>query len=68
MTPDRVAAITEVPVDEIRRLADQFALSRPATICAGYGMQRYANSGQTMRALISLLALAVVARIRRRER
>ncbi len=29
----------------------------PATICAGFGMQRYTNSGQTMRAIIALLAL-----------
>jgi len=30
---------------------------RPATISAGYGMQRYTNSGQTMRALLALLAI-----------
>ncbi len=27
------------------------------TISAGYGMQRYTNSGQTIRAIIALLAL-----------
>ena len=30
---------------------------RPATLCAGYGMQRYTNSGQTMRAMLARLVL-----------
>ena len=29
----------------------------PLTICAGFGMQRYTNSGQAMRAILALLAL-----------
>ncbi len=57
-TPDRVAELTSVPIAHIERLAGCFADFRPATICAGFGMQRYTNSGQTMRALISLLAIS----------
>ena len=56
-TPERAAAITDVPSPYIERLAALFAEHRPATISAGYGMQRYTNSGQTMRAMLALLAL-----------
>ena len=56
-TPERAAEITDVPVQYIRRLAEYFGDVRPATISAGYGMQRFTNSGQTMRALLGLLAI-----------
>ncbi len=55
--PDRVAAITDVPVEILHRLAAAIGQTRPLSICAGFGMQRYTNSGQTMRALIALLAI-----------
>jgi len=51
------AAVADVPVWAAERLADLLAEGRPATICAGFGMQRYTNSGQTMRAIIALLAI-----------
>ena len=56
-TPRRVAAITGLTEAEIRWLADAVGTTSPATICAGFGMQRFTNSGQTVRALIALLAL-----------
>jgi anaerobic selenocysteine-containing dehydrogenase len=56
-TPAKAAAITEVPESQIRRLARYLGTIRPATISAGFGMQRYTNSGQTMRALLALLAM-----------
>jgi anaerobic selenocysteine-containing dehydrogenase len=56
-TPERAAEISDVPPEAIRRLAEAFATTRPATVCAGYGMQRFAHSGQTMRALIAILAI-----------
>jgi anaerobic selenocysteine-containing dehydrogenase len=56
-TPDSVAAITGIPEEEILRLATDLGTIAPATLCAGFGMQRYTNSTQTMRALIALLAL-----------
>ncbi|MCP4898696.1 MAG: molybdopterin-dependent oxidoreductase [bacterium] len=54
---ERAAEITGVPAPFIRELADLLGSVEPATICAGFGMQRYTNSGQTMRAILALLAL-----------
>jgi len=51
------SAITEVPVSQIRELAAWIGSTRPMTITAGYGMQRYSNSGQTIRAIVALLAI-----------
>lgn len=56
-TPERAAEVTDVPADYIRRLADLFGTTGPATICAGFGLQRFTNGGQTMRALLALLAI-----------
>jgi len=56
-TPERVAKISDVPKEYIERLADLMGTIRPVTINAGFGMQRYSNSGQTMRAIIALLAI-----------
>ncbi len=55
--PEKAAEITDVPARYIERLAQMIGTIRPLTICAGFGMQRYSNSGQTMRALIALTAL-----------
>ena len=55
--PDRVAEITDVPVHFIETLAEMMGTTEPVSICAGFGMQRYTNSAQTMRSLIALLAL-----------
>jgi anaerobic selenocysteine-containing dehydrogenase len=56
-TPAQAAAITDVPEEQIQRLAEYLGTIRPATISPGFGMQRYTNSGQTMRALLALLAI-----------
>ena len=56
-TPERAAEVTDVPAGYIRRLARLIGSVRPLTIVPGFGMQRYSNSGQTMRALLALLAL-----------
>ena len=56
-TLERVAAITGVPAATIAGLADDLGTIAPASICAGFGMQRFTNSGQTMRSLLALLAL-----------
>jgi anaerobic selenocysteine-containing dehydrogenase len=55
--PEEVAEITEVPAAEIEELARLVGTVHPLTICPGFGMQRYTNSGQAMRAMLSLLAL-----------
>lgn len=56
-SPDECAAICGVPVRQIEGLAEDLGTIKPATIAAGYGLQRYTSSGQTMRAIIALLAL-----------
>ena len=56
-SPAWAEPITDVPARYIRRLAEALGTIKPATISAGFGMQRYTNSGQTMRALIALLAV-----------
>lgn len=56
-TPEWAEAVTDVPARYVERFARLVGTAGPATICAGFGMQRYTNSGQTMRALIALLAL-----------
>jgi anaerobic selenocysteine-containing dehydrogenase len=56
-TPEWAGSITGVPADAIEELASAIHESPPASIVAGFGMQRYTNSGQTMRAMISLLAI-----------
>ena len=55
--PQRVAALTELPVATVESIARLFATLRPATIVPGFGMQRYTNSGQTLRAMLALLAI-----------
>jgi anaerobic selenocysteine-containing dehydrogenase len=56
-TPERAAAIAEVPESYIRQLAEWIGTIEPVTINCGFGMQRYTNSGQAMRAIIALLAV-----------
>ena len=57
MDPETTSKITEIPTSFIFKLAELIGSIKPCTINAGFGMQRYSNSGQTMRALISLLAI-----------
>jgi anaerobic selenocysteine-containing dehydrogenase len=56
-TPERTAEVTGVPEAQLRRLAEEMGRVKPMTLCAGFGMQRYTNAGQSMRAMIALLAL-----------
>jgi anaerobic selenocysteine-containing dehydrogenase len=56
-TPERASDISDVPINYIHQLADAIGSVRPVTINAGFGMQRYTNSGQAMRAIIALLAI-----------
>ena len=56
-TPEWAEEITGVPARFIERLGVAVGTVKPLTICAGFGMQRYTNSGQTLRAMIALLAL-----------
>ncbi len=51
------AEIADTPAAQIEQLADYLARIKPAMINAGFGMQRYTNSGQTLRAIIALTAV-----------
>jgi len=56
-TPERAAGISDVPVEHIHQLAQLMGTTGPATINAGFGLQRYTNSGQSVRAILALLVL-----------
>jgi anaerobic selenocysteine-containing dehydrogenase len=56
-TPAWASAITDVPVRHIERFAEELGTLGPVTISPGFGMQRFTNSGQTMRAMLALLAI-----------
>ncbi|GMV03827.1 MAG: molybdopterin oxidoreductase [Gemmatimonadota bacterium] len=56
-TPSWAEGITGVPARYVERMAEAMGTVKPMTVAAGFGMQRYANSGQTMRAILSLVAL-----------
>ena len=56
-TPERTADITGLRAAQIESLARLFATIAPVTISPGFGMQRFTNSGQAMRAMLALLAI-----------
>ncbi|MEW6697880.1 MAG: molybdopterin-containing oxidoreductase family protein [Bacillota bacterium] len=55
--PEKAAAVTGVPEEQIRQLAEIYGTVSPACILFGYGLQRYANGGQTVRAIDALAAI-----------
>jgi len=56
-TPEKVAAITGIPADDIRKLARDYATTRPSVIRIGVAIERQSGGGQTVRALTCLPAL-----------
>jgi anaerobic selenocysteine-containing dehydrogenase len=56
-TPEKASRISDVPEKYIHQLAEWIGTTKPVTINTGFGMQRYTNSGQTMRSIIALLAI-----------
>lgn len=55
--PERGEEVTGVPAGTIEHLARLLGTEHPCTIVPGYGMQRYTNSGQAMRAMLALPAI-----------
>lgn len=51
---DWASAISGVPVNLIEKLAWYIGNIKPMTLIPGYGMQRYTNGGQTIRAMLAL--------------
>jgi anaerobic dimethyl sulfoxide reductase subunit A len=56
-TPEWAERITGIPQALITDLARRYALSKPAALIAGYGMQRHSNGEQGVRALAMLSCL-----------
>jgi len=57
VTVEWAAKESGVPADVIRQLAEEFAKADPATIWAGYGLQRHTNGGNNVRAIDALVAM-----------
>ena len=55
--PERVAALTGIPAEEIISLAREYATTRPAVIRLNYGLQRSERGGTAVRAIALLPAL-----------
>ncbi|WP_092590820.1 molybdopterin-containing oxidoreductase family protein [Acidaminobacter hydrogenoformans] len=56
-TPEAAAEETGLEAEAIRRLARLYGQSKPACILVGYGVQRYTNGGETVRAIDALAAI-----------
>ncbi len=55
--PQRVAEITWIPEEKIVQAARMFAIDTPGTIQVGSSLERQANSGQNIRAVVDLLGI-----------
>ena len=55
--PEKVSQITGIPADDIRKLAREFTTSRAALTRIGVAIERHADGGQTVRAIVCLLGL-----------
>jgi len=55
--PERAAAICQVPVDDLVRLARSYGRRGPQFIYVGMGMQHHTNGGMTLRTLACLPGL-----------
>ncbi len=55
--PGRASAVCKVPEKYIEKLAHLIGTIKPMSLIPGYGMQRFTNGGQTIRALLALSVL-----------
>lgn len=53
-TPEKASEISSVPITYINKIAELIHNAKTMTIVPGYGMQRFSNGGQTIRALLAL--------------
>lgn len=56
-SPEKVAAVTGVPAQDIERLACEYATTKPALIRLNYGMQRHGGGGMAARTISCLPAI-----------
>lgn len=57
-TPERTAAVCELPAADVVRLAREYGAAKPAFIRVNYGLQRHAGGGMAVRCIASLPAVA----------
>lgn len=57
ITVEWAAEQTGIPASRIRRITEEFAAAKPATIWIGYGMQRHVNGGANVRAIDAFVAM-----------
>jgi anaerobic selenocysteine-containing dehydrogenase len=55
--PERVAAITSIPVEDIEQLARLYGTTAPTLIRVNYGLQRHGGGGMAVRTIVCLPAL-----------
>ena len=55
--PERVAAITGIPAEDVRKLAREYATTQPSAIRQGVALERSRGGGQAIRAITCLPAL-----------
>lgn len=55
--PKKAAVLCDLPEERIVEFARRFAGARPANVNVGFGLQRYRNGGQTVRAIAALQAI-----------
>ncbi|MDI6706396.1 MAG: molybdopterin-dependent oxidoreductase [Bacillota bacterium] len=56
-TPGMASGITGIPAEAIVSLARRYGTQKPSCILLGYGLQRYSNGGNTVRAIDALGAI-----------
>ncbi len=56
-SPERVSAITNLPVNDIEKLAHEFGTISPAFIRVNYGLQRHYGGGMAVRTIVCLPAV-----------
>jgi anaerobic selenocysteine-containing dehydrogenase len=56
-TPERAHAVSAVPPDQIRALAERYAGIRPTLLRCGWGLERTRNGTDAIRAVLALPAL-----------
>ena len=56
-SPRKAEEICDLPAADIQSFARRFAAAKPALVIVGYGVQRYRNGGQTVRAIAALSAI-----------
>jgi anaerobic selenocysteine-containing dehydrogenase len=55
--PERVAALTGIPAEDVVTLAREYATTRPAAIRVNYGVQRNERGGAAVKAIAALPAI-----------